>query len=96
MERMVLRQRLVLAAGTAALLALAACGAKAPPVVTETNTTFYAAGGSVTATQRTAYTYDEYGNQLTYRRAEDGVLVEESVSTVLPLAEALARQAGEA
>ena len=36
--------------------------------------------------------YDGHGNQLSSRRTEDGVLAEESVSTVLPLDEALARQ----
>ena len=36
--------------------------------------------------------YDGHGNQLSRRRTEDGVLAEESVSTVLPLDEALARQ----
>ena len=36
--------------------------------------------------------YDGHGNQLSSRRTEDGVLAEESVSTLLPLDEALARQ----
>lgn len=39
------------------------------------------------------YTYDEYGNELSRRRVENGVLAEESTSTVLPLDEALAQQA---
>ena len=38
-------------------------------------------------------TYDEYGNELSRRRVENGVLAEESTSTVLPLDEALAQQA---
>lgn len=39
------------------------------------------------------YTYDKYGNELSHRRVENGVLAEESTSTVLPLDEALAQQA---
>ena len=75
MKRRFLRQRMALAAGAAALLALAACGAKAPPVVAETNTTFYAADGSVTATQRTAYTYGEDGRQLGFVTEQSGMVL---------------------
>lgn len=68
-------------------------------VVSETVCTYDEAGNLLTQTQtiqgtprEISCTYDGHGNQLSSRRTEDGVLAEESVSTVLPLDEALARQ----
>lgn len=73
-------KKLCLTAAAAALLMLTACGAKkTAPVVTEMNAIFYNTDGSQLATQRTSFTYDESGRQLSAEIELNGTLLQRSV-----------------